>query len=138
MLHIVSFTYLVVFVGELPAREFQRCLKQPDSVLTRPLPLKSGRGLMDFALFLFLAPSGTQSEGTRDSIQNPPPTAPPPLPHSLFPVHTILNSSPRNADLSVLHDLICRLLPPLPGIHPHKDWLDLQECTGLPPIVRGQ
>ena len=49
MFHLVSFTYLVVFVGELPAREFQRCLKQPDSVLTMPLPLKSGRGLMDFA-----------------------------------------------------------------------------------------
>ena len=34
---------------------------------------------MIFAMFLFLAPSGTQSEGTRDPIQNLPPTAPTPL-----------------------------------------------------------
>ena len=73
-------TYLVVIVGENSSDVWT----QPDSVLTRPLPLKSGRGLVVFSMFLFLAPSGTQSEGTRDPIQNLPPTAPPPL---SFPAH---------------------------------------------------
>ena len=72
------------------------------------------------------------------SHAGPPPNRPPPLPHSLFPVHTVLNSSPKKADLSVLHDLICRIHPPLPGIHSHNNWLDLQECTKLPPVAKGQ
>ena len=107
--------------------------------LSGPCPLPNAfRVFGSLLCSYFVAPSGMQSVGTRGPIRNLPPTAPAPLSHSLFPVHTILSSSPRKADLSVLHDLICRLLPPLPDIHPHKDWLDLQECTRLSRIVRGQ
>ena len=90
----------------------------------------------------FLAPFGTQSEEREAPYRATSHTEPPPnrTPHSLFPVLSIhnSNSSPKNADLWLLHDLICRLLPLLPGIHPHYVWLDLQECTKLHLIVRGQ
>ena len=72
-----------------------------------------------------------------------PPTAQTPLPHPLFPVLSRQNSNffPKKRKRWLLHILICRVLPLLRGIHLHYVWLDLHECTKLPPrapIVRGQ
>ena len=93
---------------------------------------------MVFDLFLF-SPLWHAKRGRRGPYGTSPQQHKPPSPTLFSPFYQdTTRTSPQKRNRWLLHDLICRLLPLLPGIHPHYDWLDLQECTRLPPIVRSQ
>ena len=95
MLHNMFFYLLGYFCWQAPSSRTPAMSEHHHHPLTGPCPLPNAfRVLWSLLCSYILAPSGMQSEGTRDPIQNLPPTAPPPSP-TLFSRSQILNSSPQ-------------------------------------------